>query len=161
MPTGVYKNKENKYWLGKSKPHTEATRIKMRKKHKPMSVLGKLNIAKGKLGKKQTPEHIQNRLKSNFHKGKESHFWKGGITPKNYKIRNSTEMKLWRTAIFERDNYTCVWCGSKSGIGKQVYLQADHIKPFADYPELRIAIDNGRTLCKPCHKKTETFNRKC
>lgn len=84
-------------------------------------------------------------------------FWKGGVCEINKKIRMSFEYRLWRTAVFERDNYTCIWCGEKSRKGKSLEIQADHIKPFADYPELRFAIDNGRTLCRECHKKTETF----
>ena len=78
--------------------------------------------------------------------------WKGGITPIHIKLRNSEEYKLWRKAVFERDNYTCIWCGIKGG-----KLHADHIKPFALYPELRLAIDNGRTLCIKCHKTTKTY----
>lgn len=78
--------------------------------------------------------------------------WKGGITPINLQIRHSLESKIWRRAVFERDNYTCVWC-----LRRGVYIEADHIKPFCDYPELRFAIDNGRTLCKDCHKKTNTY----
>lgn len=78
--------------------------------------------------------------------------WKGGITPINQRIRTSTEYKLWRKAVFERDKYTCVWCGVRGGL-----LHADHIKPFALFPELRLAIDNGRTLCVPCHRTTDTY----
>jgi hypothetical protein len=89
--------------------------------------------------------------------GKNNHNWKGGITEENNKIRTSFEYKLWRTAVFERDKYTCIWCGVKSGNGKAVVLHADHIRPFAYYPELRFAIDNGRTLCVDCHKTTDTY----
>jgi len=92
--------------------------------------------------------------------GYKSHLWKGGITPINKRIRHSLEYKLWRKSVFERDNYTCIWCGRKNGNGRAVILHADHIKPFAQYPELRFAIDNGRTLCKDCHKKTDTYGYK-
>lgn len=86
--------------------------------------------------------------------------WKGGMSTVNEKIRKSFEYKLWRTAVFERDNYTCVWCGSKSSKKNAVILNADHIKPFAYFPELRFAIDNGRTLCKKCHLTTDTYGSK-
>lgn len=79
--------------------------------------------------------------------------WRGGITPINAQIRNSLEYKLWRKSVFERDNYQCVWGGKEHGNN----LIADHIKPFAHYPELRFAIDNGRTLCRKCHLTTDTF----
>lgn len=78
--------------------------------------------------------------------------WKGGITPFRVVIWHSKEYKLWRTAVFQRDKYICIWCGKKGG-----RLNADHIKPFALYPEFRFAIDNGRTLCVPCHRKTDTY----
>lgn len=95
-------------------------------------------------------------------KGEESHLWKGGITPINKAIRSSCEYKLWRTAVFERDKFTCVWCGAKfiKGVTGRVTIHADHIKPFCNYPELRFAIDNGRTLCALCHRTTDTYGYK-
>jgi len=87
-------------------------------------------------------------------RGKKHRWWKGGVSPINERLRKSPEYKLWRKAVFERDNYTCIWCGCKD---KKIH--ADHIKPFALYPKLRFAIDNGRTLCIDCHKTTETYGR--
>ena len=88
-------------------------------------------------------------------RGEKNNFWKGGITPINQKIRHSIEYKDWRTAVFIRDNYTCIHCGSRG-----VTLHADHIKPFAYFSELRLVIENGRTLCVPCHEKTPTYKKK-
>lgn len=87
-------------------------------------------------------------------RGSRHRWWKGGITPINEAIRKSLEYRLWRKAVFIRDNFTCVWCGKKDKT-----IQADHIKPFSLFPELRFAIDNGRTLCHNCHKKTDTYGK--
>jgi hypothetical protein len=89
-------------------------------------------------------------------RGEKSNLWRGGITPINLKLRYSIEYKLWRKSVFERDNYTCIWCGDNQGNN----LNADHIKSFAHYPELRFAIDNGRTLCESCYLTTDTYGGK-
>ena len=67
-------------------------------------------------------------------------------------IRESLDYRLWRESVFKRDNYTCQECGERGG-----KLNADHIKSFAEYPESRFEVSNGRTLCEECHKKTDTF----
>lgn len=73
--------------------------------------------------------------------------WKGGITPINRVLRESLEYEEWRTRVFERDLYTCQECGEIGG-----RLQADHIKQWSLYPELRFEISNGQTLCVKCHR---------
>lgn len=82
--------------------------------------------------------------------------WQNGKTKEKRKIRASLEYKNWRTAVFERDNYTCQSCGDDRGGN----LEADHIKPFAFFPKLRFDVKNGRTLCSSCHIKTDTYGRK-
>lgn len=84
--------------------------------------------------------------------GQDNPAWKGGVTPENLKIRHSREYTVWRVAVMVRDDYTCQSCGVRGG-----KLQVDHIKPFAFYPKLRLAIDNGRTLCVDCHRQTDTW----
>jgi len=79
--------------------------------------------------------------------GSNSYTWRGGITPIVMKIRLSKEMQQWRKKVFARDNYTCVLCSQRGG-----NLEADHIMPFSLYPDLRFNVDNGRTLCNPCHR---------
>jgi len=132
----------------KGRKHTEEAR-------KKISQAGIGN--KRSLGIKRSEEFRRNlslRMKGRY-AGERNHWWKGGITPIHEAIRETFEYKLWRKSVFERDKYSCVWCKQVGG-----EIHADHIKPFALFPELRFAIDNGRTLCKECHKKTDTYGRK-
>lgn len=62
----------------------------------------------------------------------------------------------WRTACLTRDKYKCVVCGR----GRPARLQVDHIHSWSRYPALRFEVDNGQTLCIPCHKRTPTYGRK-
>jgi hypothetical protein len=88
--------------------------------------------------------------------GKNAPNYVHGRCGENLLFRASLKYREWRKAVFKRDNYTCVICMDKKGGN----LEADHIKDFALYPELRLNIDNGRTLCKSCHKKTENYGFK-
>jgi hypothetical protein len=108
-----------------------------------------------KYGKIPSP-NIENRPRGEKHwaygisrLGEHSPNWKGGVTPENEIVRHSREYKNWRLSVFERDNFTCVNCGDNKGGN----LNADHIQPFCLFPELRLDIDNGRTLCETCHKE--------
>lgn len=119
----------------------------------------KAKMRLAKLGKAFTIEHRLKLGKAHvgIMVGEKNPQWKGGVTPLNMLIRNSLDYRIWREAVFKRDNWACVWCGARNGEGKTIVLHADHIKRFADYPHLRFELSNGRTLCAPCHRKTGTF----
>lgn len=91
---------------------------------------------------------IEQRLKRSetLPKGESHHNWKGGITKESVKIRQGIETRLWREAVFARDNWTCQKTGIKGGD-----ICCHHINNFAEYPELRCAIDNGITLSVKSH----------
>ncbi len=78
-----------------------------------------------------------------------------GKTKEARKIRTSASYKKWRQQVLKRDNFTCVKCGQQEGT-----LNADHIKRFADFPELRLEVTNGQTLCESCHRQTPTFGNR-
>lgn len=69
--------------------------------------------------------------------------------------RYSIEADNWRREVFKRDDYTCQMC-----LVRGKYLEADHIKPWAYFPDLRFELSNGRTLCRPCHNTTKISAKK-
>lgn len=127
----------------KGKPLTEETKIKLR------AVL-KGRKAWNKGMKRWWSSPTQWKKGDNL---KEKHpNWNGGISRAYKTGYYSVGYKDWRKSVFERDKYICQDCGIK-----KCYITAHHIKSFAKYPELRLVISNGRTLCKDCHKKTDNY----
>jgi hypothetical protein len=161
------KRQKGNGWLGRH--HSEKTKKKMSENRKGkkkatrtyehrlhLSLANKgqkawsKGLSLGSTGKHHSPEW--KRGMSEKMKGKKSHLYKDGLSLTRKKGRDlsmrNIEYKIWRSAVFQRDNYTCIWCGDNKGHN----LEADHIQTYAKYPELRLSIDNGRTLCKKCHK---------
>lgn len=69
--------------------------------------------------------------------------------------RGTPEYKEWRGSVFKRDGYTCRECGVTGGT-----LNAHHIKKFKDFPDDRYLVENGLTLCVPCHRLKHRKNNK-
>lgn len=53
----------------------------------------------------------------------------------------------WAKAILARDDYTCQDCGQRGG-----KLHAHHEQSVMQRPDLALELDNGVTLCVPCHR---------
>jgi len=107
--------------------------------------------------------------------GSKNSAWLGGVSSWNSRLRNTVKYLDWRTFIFERDNYICQECGQIGGA-----LHADHVIPFSVFVGILIDkygcgdniyykamkftdmwdTNNGRTLCVPCHKETDTYMSK-
>ena len=163
--TGVYKkteeHKENLSKALKNKPRSKETKKKISLVHK---------------GKKKTDEHrrkisIAVSVPRPNRCGKNNHFWKGGITKISLSVRTSLSYRVWRRSIFKRDNYTCQkkGCGQRGG-----KLNVDHypktfsqlltenkIKSLDDAINCKALwdLENNRTLCEGCHRKTKTFGK--
>lgn len=101
--------------------------------------------------------------------GENAPAWKGGITPLVRAIRTCFKYRQWRSDVFTRDDFTCVLCGISDH-----NVEADHIQKFVDIireNSIRTLgqansceelwnINNGRTLCVGCHRKTDTYGTK-
>lgn len=144
-------------------PHTEEWKQKMRGKtpwNKGIKMgkdfSQKCGVAQKKRFETENPwnKGLTAKEVKTIRSGDQINTWKGGVTTVNEKIRKSTKYLEWRMGVLKRDDYICIFCKKRGGD-----LHADHIKQFALYPDLRFDLNNGRTLCVPCHRKTPTFGR--
>ena len=162
--------------------HTEESRAKMSKSHTgkirgPHSLEHRLKISQAQKGPKgywfgkEMPEEIRAKMsKSNTNKcGKENSNWRGGETPSDKLIRNSSKYKAWRKTILKRDNHTCLVCKER-----KEKMQVHHKKAFvrivrennilsveeADKCEELWYLENGITICRSCHNVYHSINGK-
>lgn len=168
----------------KGKQHSEITKSRLSETRRRLYEEGKLPDISGvnnpMYGKKAwnkgiitgKPSWISGRKMPKEIRDKNSganHYnWKGGYGSINMQIRKSYEYRQWTQTIFKRDNYTCKTCNSRGG-----RLEAHHIVQFAkliiinNIKTLKEGIDckdlwnldNGQTLCKVCHKQTDSYLR--
>lgn len=107
-----------------------------------------------RLGTHHTEETKQKISRSRRGKvcGAKNGRWKGGVGGWRKAIYRTQAYKNWRTAVFERDDYTCQMCGNLGS-----YLEAHHIQPVRDHKNDLLVYDvhNGITLCKKCHDVTK------
>lgn len=165
----THKKNGNGKW-NKGKKHSEETK---RNKSESLKLAYKEGRMKGNKGNKLTKEQrleISKRMK-----GKNAPNYKGGVTPINMRLRGCTQYKIWREEVYKRDNFTCIWCGDDRGGN----LEPDHIISFSSIldqirfqygvenlyekaleSELLWDTNNGRTLCKICHRKTDTWGHR-
>ena len=97
--------------------HTKKTKDKIRQK-----AIGRKGYWNGKKRPPFTEKHRKGMSKVKL--GKNNPNWKDGITPETIKIRQSIETRLWREAVFARDNWICRKCGERKG------FHPHHIKNF-------------------------------
>lgn len=104
-------------------------------------------------------------------RGELSPSWKGGVSSVQSLVRNMPENKQWVKQCMYRDGYKCLECNV---VSNGTNLQVHHKKQFAlilkeneidSIEKARLCEelwdnDNGMTICRECHKKTESFNKK-
>lgn len=137
----------------KSKPrpkHSEATKLKMSlaSKGKPKSASHREALSVAKI---HNPTRYWLGKKRPDVSGANSWKWRKdrNAVLEKHRVRGSLDWKQWRASVFARDNFTCKECGVRG-----VYIEPHHIIPIRSNWNKLFDLNNGITLCRPCHKKT-------
>ena len=80
-------------------------------------------------------------------RGERHYAWTGGSGDRRaWEHGGGTE---WRRAVRATQQYRCLLCGVQHH-ERSALLHVHHTAAFADYPELRSAVENGKCVCKRC-----------
>jgi 5-methylcytosine-specific restriction endonuclease McrA len=127
---------------------SEESRVKMRAAWARRRELG---IRSPKLGVPRTTaerEAIAAVVRERTPRGSAHYNWKGGITPSQKRKRKGRRYYAWRSEVRARAAGSCEACQCE-----RAPMHAHHIKPFAEFPELRLDPENGAWLCSDCHRE--------
>jgi len=164
MPKGIYK-RIKPTWSKGTKGIVKPNSGSFKKGHKIGFKKGYMPWNKGKTRKEdqRIPQSWLGKRREEIC-GKKNPNWSGGFSKLDKLIRRLPEYFLWRSRVFERDNWTCQTCQKRG-----VYLEAHHKKEFIkiirenNIKSTREAIKckefwdigNGVALCKDCHNLTK------
>jgi len=134
--------------------------------HGKISVRNLGSRMSGKSHSQETRKKMSKSMRGKKHKLPHEY-----VQPVHKVIRQFYEYRCWREAVYKRDDFTCQKCEQWGG-----KLQVHHIIPFSviikyvkmSYGEddivtkvfkfpLTFDVSNGVTLCKECHKNTDTY----
>jgi len=159
--------KKMKHGVGKRLSDETKRKIGEAQKKYKKTELHRLHLSQSHKGKKLSQSHRQACSDAQKRMGTIPPSRRGcipwnyrGATPLAEAIRKTFEYRQWRSDVFKRDGFRCQRCGIN---GK---IEAHHIKPFVQILiENRIMsiaqaidcaelwdINNGVTVCSPCHK---------
>jgi 5-methylcytosine-specific restriction endonuclease McrA len=127
------------------KKHTEASKLKMSLSHK-----GHYHTLESRIKISMTQSKRQGNERESFKEFQE---------PDNRRIRKLRQWKVWREAVFKRDNYICQKCETTTE-----QLHPHHLLSVKDcldlgFKEEIFNPDNGITFCPKCHKEEDMFQK--
>lgn len=114
------------------------------------AVADHFGVSRGVIGRilKETGTPIKRMGDSRDWNGDKHPMWREDLTEEERQQRRDMhQQKLWRLQVYARDNYTCQKCGDSTGGN----LNAHHIVPHSADKTVAWDLDNGITMCKPCH----------
>lgn len=137
--------------LGQKRSLEAKQKMSLAKKGKPSGRKPRLGMKASESTKRKMSESMKLSYKLGVRKpvmkcGKESHFWKGGISFEEYSLDWTMTLKR---SIRECDKYTCKNCGEQQG---DRALDVHHI----DYNKKNCSPENLISLCHRCHMLTQT-----
>lgn len=148
MPKGIFKNsieRAKKISLAKKGKSFSSEHILNLK----LSHLGNIPWNKGKKGVQTHSTETKEKIRM-AHLGEKNYQWiKDRTKIKKQHERNNPNDKQWKYAVYKRDSFKCKMLNEDCN-GR---LEAHHILPWRDYPELRTEVNNGITLCKYHHPR--------
>jgi len=93
-----------------------------------------------------TPEQVERRRAAAHRR------W--GSVPKPGPTRQ--QLADWAYQVIKRDHGRCVCCGTPKKGKKSI--QAHHILSKSRHPSFALLLNNGVTLCSPCHRSEHSVN---